>query len=509
MRFLSWWACIAIVPSVRGIVVTCSDVSDCTADIAAALSSCAEEVVVPAQPTSTWIVRPLFVVCDNQKIVLEPGVTLLAKKNEFHGKSDCLLTVQNVSGITIIADSAALRMRRSDYANASQYDHAQGRHTLAIRGATDVFVRGLTATESGGDGVYVANRLGNSSHPSKNITLQAVTLTKNYRQGMSVISVQGLNVTDSVLSFTNGTPPMAGVDFEPNSHLNVLTGIRFRNVTATGNKGRGFQFSLTKMYPNSSALDAVFENCAVNTTGLYGVSFTGSSTGLLPAGGQLRFTNMTVTGTNGSGLLIENKNGGPLLEMQQSTFNNVARTANAPIWIEGQTRNCTGASFEGVTVADDSHRPAVKFMGAVSGMSGQIDVTNTSPSGCISSPAPPGNSLTVHCSKRAAAKARADGPNEARRVTRAPNGNVTVTNAAATACPPGKCLDQTKPCLDVANGVCYELNCDDVCDSWTQNCVCPETCADSKPCLRKGGGRVCLHLVGGICPANSSLCSWN
>ena len=106
----------------------------------------------------------------------------------------------------------------------------------------------LTVTESGGDGCCIASQGGGAAlQNSRNITIQDVTFLRNYRQGISVIGVVGLTVTNTELSFTGvpyGTAPMAGIDFEPDGELNALTGVLFTNVTARGNAGRGFQWTL-------------------------------------------------------------------------------------------------------------------------------------------------------------------------------------------------------------------------------------------------------------------------
>ena len=91
---------------------------------------------------------------------------------------------------------------------------------IALRGVTDVTISGapgmpLTVTESGGDGCYIAHLFGTKpAKNSRNVTIVNVNFTMNYRQGISVIGVVGLNVTDTELSYTQGTPPMAGVDCE-------------------------------------------------------------------------------------------------------------------------------------------------------------------------------------------------------------------------------------------------------------------------------------------------------
>ena len=71
-------------------------------------------------------------------------------------------------------------------------NHSEGRHTIALRGASDVVISGapglpFTLTESGGDGIYVAHDMRVKPpapvHNSRNVTVDWVRSTRNYRQG--------------------------------------------------------------------------------------------------------------------------------------------------------------------------------------------------------------------------------------------------------------------------------------------------------------------------------------
>lgn len=87
-----------------------------------------------------------------------------------------------------------------------------------------------------------------------------------------------------------------------------------------------------------------------------------------------------------------------------------------------------------------------------------------------------------------------------------PTHRATVLVLAATdVCDKSTCAGD-KPCLNPANGVCFELNDDHTCAPGTQNCVCPTTCAATKPCLQKSAG-LCFPLVGGQCPGGTDKCA--
>ena len=173
---------------------TCSKASNCTAELQAALDSCASAVVLAKLPDDrSWITEPLFVrQCEHgQRLELEPGVVLQAIKHGFHGGGDMLLRVFNVTGFTLHGPGAFLRMHRADYHDQTKYSRSESRHALGVYGSTDVTISGapgspLTVTESGGDGCCIANLGSANPGDARNITIHDVNFTKNYRQGISV-----------------------------------------------------------------------------------------------------------------------------------------------------------------------------------------------------------------------------------------------------------------------------------------------------------------------------------
>eukprot|EP00037_Helgoeca_nana_P004496 m.46179 g.46179 ORF g.46179 m.46179 type:complete len:433 (+) comp15359_c0_seq1:211-1509(+) len=382
---------------------------DCTVPLATALASCASTVLVPLRGLNLhhappWVTGPITLSCSDQEIVLQSGVVIEAKRWAFRGKGDSLLTINDLSNITVRAEapgSATLRMWRGDYANATLYNHSEGRHGMALHGVTNVLLHGLAIEESGGDGIYIANSWSSPARNSANVTVAGVTSTRNYRQGMSVIGVVGLNVVDTVLSNTNGTAPMAGVDFEPNSPENRLAGIVFANVTASGNAGRGFQLSLMNQGPASAPIDIQFTNCTVRSGSSYGLSVSGNSAGL-PPGSTVLVDTMEIENTAGAGILVENKDASLGLVLRNVTVRAVALAANAPVWIEARPPGSATANITlDVAVYDSADRAALLITGRVYGVVGAVRVTNPNPAGCAAVVVPPNNSVNVSCTSYA------------------------------------------------------------------------------------------------------------
>ena len=178
-----------------------------------AIDSGAKRVIVPDM-TKDWIVRPIKL-AGNQELILEDGVVITAKRGEYRGKSDGVFTASNVENLTIRGYGATIRMQKEDYIVGKvlldlkwnrwfgQYEKAEWRMALSLRGCSNVNVYGVTLRDSGGDGLYIAG--GRERRPCQNIHVRDVTCDNNYRQGVSIISAEGLLIENSVFSNTWGT----------------------------------------------------------------------------------------------------------------------------------------------------------------------------------------------------------------------------------------------------------------------------------------------------------------
>jgi hypothetical protein len=182
-----------------------------TAALQAAIDSGAKKVVIERMP-SPWIVDPLRL-ADDQELHFEPGAEVLAKQGSFRGSADSLFSAAGKKNIKLVGPGATLRMRRADY-DGPDYKHAEWRHVLKFHGCTGITIEGLTLAESGGDGIYLG--AGPGGAPCKDVVIRDVICDRNYRQGISVISAENLLIERCVLKGTAGTPPAAGIDFEPN-----------------------------------------------------------------------------------------------------------------------------------------------------------------------------------------------------------------------------------------------------------------------------------------------------
>lgn len=232
------------------------DKDDSTAYIQAALNSKARKLTLDSR-LGTWFSRPLRGRSDLELVVPE-GVELCAKRGEFKQGYDWLLTFDNVTNVTL-SGGGTIRMWMEDYTNKTLYAWSEWRHALSFRSCHNVLVENLRIADSGGDGIYLGRK--GYSASNTDVVIRNVTLTRNNRQGISVITADRLLIENCVMEGTCGTPPMAGIDFEPNSPRDMLRDIVVRNCVARDNHGAGFDFSVCNLDATSPEISILLENC--------------------------------------------------------------------------------------------------------------------------------------------------------------------------------------------------------------------------------------------------------
>jgi len=206
-----------------------------------------------------WVTRPLYIRKSNTTLRLEAGVTLVAQRGAdgFRAKGACLISLVDVSNVTISGAFATLRGWRLELTDVDQVEHSEWRHGLQVLSSSRVTIEGLRIENFGGDGIYI----GGSGVPCSSIHIRNVVCAGNYRQGMSVIAGVGVLVEDCVFRDTRGNPPQAGIDIEPNNVHQQLLGIVVRRCLAEGNNGAGFQVNLQRLNPDSPRVSITFQDC--------------------------------------------------------------------------------------------------------------------------------------------------------------------------------------------------------------------------------------------------------
>jgi hypothetical protein len=277
------------------------DPEDATAALQTAISSGAKKVIVEKM-SSPWIVKPIQLASD-QEIVFQQGVVILAKKGEFKSRTASLLNASLKQNIRLTGPGAVLQMRKADY-DAAPYEKAEWRNGLSLRSCSNVVITGLTIKETGGDGIYLG--VAKRGVPNRKITIRNVIFEQNYRQGVSVISAEDLLIEDSVFKETSGTPPMAGIDFEPNHPSECLINCVLRNCVAENNQGGGYLLYLPNLNRDSKPISIRFENCT-STGKRRALSLTTGNKSPGSVTGSIEFVNCTFASTEQIPVIIQDK----------------------------------------------------------------------------------------------------------------------------------------------------------------------------------------------------------
>ncbi len=345
------------------------DPNDATAALQAAIDSEAKKVIVEDMKTP-WILRPIRLASD-QELMLEKGVVLLAKRGEFKGPSDSLLSASGKRNLRITGPGATLRMWRDDY-DRPPYTKAEWRHALNIRSCTGVRITGLTILESGGDGIY----LGVSQRDVTNtdVEIRDVVCDKNYRQGISVISAKNLLIENTVLRATSGTAPMAGIDFEPNHSSELLVNCVMRNCLVEGNAGDGFLFALHNLTHDSAPIALRLENCrSLGNRNAFRLN-TGNGEPRTCVPGSIEVIDCRFEGSEQAGLAVSNKPAeGCRVRFERCSIANVAQNQPkvAPILFStspDSTLNLGGVEFADVTIIDSLNRRPLGYSDRAGGL---------------------------------------------------------------------------------------------------------------------------------------------
>lgn len=211
-----------------------------------------------------WEVEPISV-SSNTLVVFEKGAVVTARKDYFHHKNSSLVKINEAANVTLLGYGAQLKMQKKDY-TSSAYEWSEWRMGIILRSSKSISIRGLRVSDSGGDGIYVgASRSSEGIGPDcENIIIEDLVLDNHYRQGISIIGVDGLLIKNVIIYNTYGTAPAAGIDFEPNHDFQKLKNILVTNCDIRNNQGPGILFFLGRLTQDSEPIDVVVEDSIIH-----------------------------------------------------------------------------------------------------------------------------------------------------------------------------------------------------------------------------------------------------
>ncbi len=207
--------------------------TDDTAAIQAAIDDVAGTGGTVFVPNGTYMVdaagkKTRLMLKSDMTLKLSERAILKAIPND--AEHYALLTISDVSNVTVVGGT--LEGERTRHKGKTG-EWGMGVHIR--RGAKRITISGVTAKKMWGDGFYV--------NDAKEVTFCSVIADNNRRQGLSIIDVNDLVVTDSIFKNTHGTRPSAGIDLEPNKAEQRITDVRIENSKFLDNAGYGIALS--------------------------------------------------------------------------------------------------------------------------------------------------------------------------------------------------------------------------------------------------------------------------
>ena len=382
MKKMRWAAALALAALVgcdEGVKVSSFgfDPEDSTEIIQKAIDSGAPKLIFDRQ-SGPWIARPL-VGRSNLELVFEDGVELVAKRGEFHGIRDYLFKFECASNVVIRGlgeKGGTFRMWKKDYQDLTKYAKSEWRYTLRLCGVENVLVENMSFCSSGGDGI-VLGAIGEKS--ARNVTIRKCVCDDNHRQGISLCAGENILIEDCVLSNTKGTPPEAGIDFEPDRACEKVANVVLRNVVSKNNAGNGYDIYLRQMKDCSTPVSLRLENCQ-SIGNRYGTSVCANNfddTGVVR--GTVEFVNCLFAESNSQAIRILGTPAGAL----DAVFRDCTiRNAKSDVAIQAGTSRQgvpDGIVLDNLTIYQEKARPwfsrgGQSFGPLASNVSGKVTV---------------------------------------------------------------------------------------------------------------------------------------
>ena len=216
-------------------------------------ASIGKRLYIPLQQGSNYLTGQL-IIPSNIIIEFQPGVLFKATDDLIQTDPgfEALFRLEGSENVTIYANNAVFYMNKSAYSG-------EHNHIFMINGAKNVSIYDANANDSGGDGFYISGFNTSRKH-SENVKLIRCKANNNRRQGLSIISVNGLIVDDCDFGNTDGTSPMAAIDIEPEHYTDYLSDIKINNCRAKNNTGVGYIIALDRL-PLTVEVSIEFNNC--------------------------------------------------------------------------------------------------------------------------------------------------------------------------------------------------------------------------------------------------------
>lgn len=123
---------------------------------------------------------------------------------------------------------------------------------ISIKSSSNISIINGDIIQCWGDGIYLGSTGGKTN---SNILIDYGRIDENRRNGISVITANGLLISNIIVSNTYGTNPQAGIDFEPNNNKEVLKKIHLENIYTYNNFHQGIFYCFNQLNGSTESIN--------------------------------------------------------------------------------------------------------------------------------------------------------------------------------------------------------------------------------------------------------------
>ena len=218
----------------------------------------------------------------NMLLQLDPAATLTAIPN--NSPRSHVIKVWNANNVRITG--GRIVGERNTHSGAG----GEWGYGINIESSNHVRVSNMHISYCWGDGIWIGALGPNGSAvPARDVTIDNVICTNNRRQGLSIGPVDGVLISNSTFSNSNGTKPESGIDIEPQAQ-GLARNITIDHCIISGNHGTGMEI-------HSNVNGVTIKNCTFNDNLGYGLLTVDSPS-------QITIIDNVMTGNGLVGLVI-------------------------------------------------------------------------------------------------------------------------------------------------------------------------------------------------------------
>lgn len=193
-----------------------------------------------------------LIIGSNKHITFGTGAKIMLKPTT--AGSYAILRMRDVSNVTIV-NPVIYGDRKQHLGTGGQWGAGIG-----IYSGNNITIKNPKVYDCWGDGIYIGEDM-KLGRESRDILISGAYCRNNRRNGISVVSVDGLQLISPYAGYTNGQSPMCGIDVEPNNAKNVLKRIRITDAVTEKNESYGILMNITRLYGGGNNLvDVTVQN---------------------------------------------------------------------------------------------------------------------------------------------------------------------------------------------------------------------------------------------------------